>query len=144
MLDVFAIGIVDERLLLLMKSVLFNKMGVLQIFSSLILCFLIICCVDCERSRNYILEDECNLVVIIPTSKYPNLFKIKGYDPISKEEKFYEDGNRWLDFYKKEIEEGDTIVKKKGELIFYIHKKDTIIAHEWVCYDGDGKHTYVK
>ena len=144
MLDVFAIGIVDERLLLLMKSVLFNKMGVLQIFSSLILCFLIIYCVDCERSRNYILEDECNLVVIIPTSEYLNLFKIKGYDPISKEEKFYEDGNRWLDFYKREIEEGDTIVKKKGELIFYIHKKDTIIAHEWVCYDGDGKHTYVK
>ena len=103
MLDVFAIGIVDERLLLLMKSVLFNKMGVLQIFSSLILCFLIIYCVDCERSRNYILEDECNLVVIIPTSEYPNLFKIKGYDPISKEEKVYEDGNRWLDFYKREI-----------------------------------------
>ncbi len=103
MLDVFAIGIVDERLLLLMKSVLFNKMGVLQIFSSLILCFLIIYCVDCERSRNYILEDECNLVVIIPTSEYLNLFKIKGYDPISKEEKFYEDGNRWLDFYKREI-----------------------------------------
>ena len=103
MLDVFAIGIVDERLLLLMKSVLFNKMGVLQIFSSLILCFLIIYCVDCERSRNYILEDECNLVVIIPPSKNPNLFKIKGYDPISKEEKFYEDGNRWLDFYKREI-----------------------------------------
>ena len=103
MLDVFAIGIVDERLLLLMKSVLFNKMGVLQIFSSLILCFLIICCVDCERSRNYILEDECNLVVIIPTSEYLNLFKIKGYDPTSKEEKFYEDGNRWLDFYKREI-----------------------------------------
>ena len=119
-------------------------MSILKLFSGLILCFLIISCVDCERSRNYILEDECNLVVIIPPSKYPNLFKIKGYDPISKEEKFYEDGNRWLDFYKREIEEGDTIVKKKGELIFYIHKKDTIIAHEWVCYDGDGKHTYVK
>ena len=119
-------------------------MSILKLFSSLILCFLIICCVDCERSRNYILEDEFNLVVIIPTSEYPNLFKIKGYDPISKEEKFYEDGNRWLDFYKREIEEGDTIVKKKGELIFYIHKKDTIIAHEWLCYDGDGKHTYVK
>ena len=119
-------------------------MSILKLFSGLILCFLIICCVDCERSRNYILEDEFNLVVIIPMSEYPNLFKIKGYDPISKEEKFYEDGNRWLDFYKKEIEEGDTIVKKKGELIFYIHKKDTIIAHEWVCYDGDGKHTYVK
>ena len=119
-------------------------MSILKLFSSLILYFLIISCVDCERSRNYILEDEFNLVVIIPPSKNPNLFKIKGYDPISKEEKFYEDGNRWLDFYKREIEEGDTIVKKKGELIFYIHKKDTIIAHEWVSYDGDGKHTYVK
>ena len=126
------------------KSVYPSKMSILKLFSGLILCFLIISCVDCERSRNYILEDECNLVVIIPPSEYPNLFKTKGYDPISKEEKFYEDGNRWLDFYKKEIEEGDTIVKKKGELIFYIHKKDTIIAHEWVCYDGDGKHTYVK
>ena len=47
-------------------------------------------------------------------------------------------------YVQKGVEEGDTIVKKKGELIFYIHKKDTIIAHEWVSYDGDGKHTYVK
>ena len=67
-------------------------MSILKLFSGLILCFLIISCVDCERSRNYILDDECNLVVIIPPSKYPNLFKIKGYDPISKEEKFYESG----------------------------------------------------
>ena len=119
-------------------------MSILKLFSGLILCLFIISCTNCKRDTDSALEDECNLVVIIPPSKYPNLFKTKGYDPISKEEKFYEDGNRWLDFYKKEIEEGDTIVKKIGELIFYIHKKDTIIAHEWVCYDGDGKHTYVK
>ena len=69
-------------------------MSILKLFSGLILCFLIISCVDCERSRNYILDDECNLVVIIPPSKYPNLFKIKGYDPISKEEKFYEEDRK--------------------------------------------------
>ena len=126
------------------KSVYPSKMSILKLFSGLILCLFIISCTNCKRDTETALEDECNLVVIIPPSKYPNLFKTKGYDPISKEEKFYEDGNRWLDFYKKEIEEGDTIVKKKGELIFYIHKEDTIIAHEWVCYDGDGKHTYVK
>lgn len=101
-------------------------------------------CIDCNRSSKFISNDYFNLVIEIPPSEYPNLFKTKGYDPISKEEKFYEDGNRWLDFYKKEIEEGDTIVKKKGELIFYIHKKDTVIAHEWVCYDGDGRHVYTK
>ena len=119
-------------------------MSILKLFSGLILCFLIISCVDCERSRNYILEDECNLVVIIPPSEYPYLFKTKGYDPVTKEVKVCHNDSRWWSLYKKEIEEGDTIVKKKGELIFYIHKKDTIIAHEWVCYDGDGKHTYVK
>ena len=101
-------------------------------------------CINCNRSSKFILEDEFNLVIEIPPSEYPNLFKTKGYDPISKKEKFYEDGNRWLDFYKKEFKLGDTIVKKRGEFTFYIHKKDTIIAHKWVCYDDDGKHTYTK
>ncbi|MDP9957613.1 hypothetical protein J2X97_003282 [Epilithonimonas hungarica] len=101
-------------------------------------------CIDCKDYIDDISRDECNLVVERPPSEYPDLFKTKGYDPITKDVKTYRDGNRWLDFYKKEIEEGDTIVKKKGELVFYIHKKDTVIAHEWVCYDGDGRHTYNK
>ena len=44
--------------------------------------------------------------------------------------------------YKNEIEIGDTIIKRKGELTFNIHKKDTIISHEWECegktYNSDG------
>ena len=115
-----------------------------MLFSGLILCLFIISCTNCKRDTDSALEDECNLVVIIPPSDYSNLFKTKGYDPISKKVKFCDNENRWWDEYKKEIVVGDTIVKKKGELIFYIHKKDTIIAHEWLCYDGDGKHTYVK
>lgn len=99
-------------------------------------------CIDCEKSTKIMAEDECNLVVEIPPIEYPNLFKTNGYDPITKEKKICDNGNRWWNIYKKEIEEGDTIIKKKGELIFYIHKKDTVIAHEWVCYDGDGRHTY--
>ena len=119
-------------------------MSILKLFSGLILCLFIISCTNCKRDTETALEDECNLVVIIPPSKYPNLFKTKGYDPVTKEVKVCHNDSRWWSLYKKEIEEGDTIVKKKGELIFYIHKKDTIIAHEWVSYDGDGKHTYVK
>lgn len=118
-------------------------MSILKLFSGLILCLFIISCTNCKRDTYTALEDECNLVVIIPPSEYPNLFRTKGYDPISKERKFCDNDNRWWDEYKKEIKVGDTIVKKKGELVFYIHKKDTIIAHEWVCYDGYVKHTYV-
>ena len=126
------------------KSVYPSKMSILKLFSGLILCLFIISCTNCKRDTDSALEDECNLVVIIPPSEYPYLFKTKGYDPVTKEVKVCHNDSRWWSLYKKEIEEGDTIVKKKGELIFYIHKKDTIIAHEWVCYDGDGKHTYVK
>ena len=119
-------------------------MSILKLFSGLILCLFIISCTNCKRDTDSALEDECNLVVIIPPLEYPYLFKTKGYDPVTKEVKVCHNDSRWWSLYKKEIEEGDTIVKKKGELIFYIHKKDTIIAHEWVSYDGDGKHTYVK
>ena len=74
------IGIVVEILLLLMKSVYPSKMSILKLFSGLILCFFIISCTNCKRDTDSALEDECNLVVIIPPSKYPNLFKTKGYD----------------------------------------------------------------
>ncbi|MDP9957612.1 hypothetical protein J2X97_003281 [Epilithonimonas hungarica] len=101
-------------------------------------------CIDCEKSTKIMAEDECDLVIEIPPLEYTDLFKTKGYDPVTKEKKVCINSNRWWSLYKNEIEEGDTIVKKKGDLVFYIHKKDTVIAHEWVCYDGDGKHTYNK
>ncbi|RCU43155.1 hypothetical protein EIZ47_06835 [Chryseobacterium lacus] len=99
-------------------------------------------CIDCKRDTDTAYNEECNLVVEISPTEYPYLFKAKGYDPITKEVKICHNDSRWWSLYKKEIEEGDTIVKKKGDLVFYIHKKDTVIAHEWVCYDGKGKHTY--
>ncbi|MBN8622805.1 MAG: hypothetical protein J0L47_06670 [Flavobacteriales bacterium] len=99
-------------------------------------------CIDCKRSSKYISQDEFNIVVEVPPSEYSDLFKTRGYDPITMKTIIYEDGNRWLDFYKKEVEKGDTIVKLKGDFIFYIHKADTVIAHEWVCYDGKGRHVY--
>lgn len=99
-------------------------------------------CIDCKRDTETAYNDECHLVVEIPPSDYPYLFKTKGYDPVTKKTKICHNDSRWWSLYIKEIEVGDTIVKKKGELTFYIHKKDTIIAHDWVCYDGDGKHEY--
>ena len=119
-------------------------MSILKLFSGLILCLFIISCTNCKRDTETALEEECNLVVEIPPSDDPYLFKTKGYVPVTNESVVCHNDSRWWSLYTKEIKVGDTIVKKRGELIFYIHKKDTIITHEWVCYDGDGKHTYVK
>lgn len=80
-------------------------------------------CSDCKRSSKFIFEDKFNLVVQIPPSEYPDLFKTKGYDPVAKEMKTYRDGNRWLDLYKKEIEEGHTIVKKRENQYFISIRK---------------------
>ena len=45
-----------------------------------------------------------------------------GYECVCKED------NRWWYLYRNQIERGDTIIKKKGELTFKIHKKDTILT----------------
>ncbi|WP_231128712.1 hypothetical protein [Chryseobacterium vaccae] len=80
-------------------------------------------------------QEECNVVVdIAPTNSV--WFKIKGYDPVTHDLKVSETSNRWWNLYADEIEIGDTVVKKRGELTFNIHKKDTVIIHKWKCYEN--------
>jgi hypothetical protein len=49
-----------------------------------------------------------------------------------------EEESRWWATFSDQIEKGDTIVKKKGELTFYIYKRDTILSFNWVC-EGKSK-----
>ncbi|WP_299181314.1 hypothetical protein [uncultured Chryseobacterium sp.] len=72
-----------------------------------------------------------NLVIESPPYDNSVWFEVKGYDPITHESKTCKTHNRWWNLFANEMEYGDTIVKKKGELIFAIHKKDTIIHHDW-------------
>lgn len=57
------------------------------------------------------------------------MFKVKGYSPLTNRPCECNHYNRWWTSYKNEIEIGDTIVKKKGELIFSVHKRNTIINY---------------
>jgi len=41
--------------------------------------------------------------------------------------------NRWFCKYYKNIEKGDTIIKRKGELLFNIHKKNAVLTFNWEC-----------
>jgi len=40
---------------------------------------------------------------------------------------------RWYRNYRSYMEVGDTIIKRKGELTMYIHKKDTTLIFKWEC-----------
>ena len=96
--------------------------------------------IDCSLSAKLNAETECIIVV----NKLPStvFFDAKGIDPITKKECKCSEGDRWWIQYKDEINIGDTIIKRKGELTFNIHKKDTIISYEWECegktYNPDG------
>ena len=91
--------------------------------------------ISCEKNSDkkysqILANEECNLVVETkPTNSV--WFKVEGYNPKTKEEMTCKTNNRWWNMFADEIEIGDTIVKKKGELIFSIHKKDTLINHKW-------------
>ncbi|MDN3673040.1 hypothetical protein QWY99_08270 [Flavobacterium branchiarum] len=64
-------------------------------------------------------------------------FNYKGINPLSKEECDCNSASsdRWWADYKEHIEIGDTLIKKEGELIFSIHKKDTVLSFNFECGD---------
>ncbi|WP_312993140.1 hypothetical protein [Chryseobacterium flavum] len=90
--------------------------------------------VNCVEYTKMLSKEECIIVVEIPPTSSV-WFEVKGYDPATQIPKICKTNNRWWNLYWNEIEVGDTIVKKKGELTFNIHKKDSIITHFWKCYE---------
>jgi len=93
---------------------------------------------DCKEEAEDLKGDECLLIV----KKIPGIrdskFDYKGINPITKEECDCNStrSDRWWSLYNENIEIEDTIIKKKGELIFSIHKKDTVLNFNFEC---DGK-----
>lgn len=88
--------------------------------------------INCEELKVVTQKEECNIIVM----KKPRnsvYFKLEGREPITNKPSVCKSENRWWSLYLEEIEVGDTVVKRKGELTFNIHKKDTIITHYWEC-----------
>lgn len=97
------------------------------------MCFFYSCFeTDCKSLEKTIANEECNIIVKYAPSNSV-WFEIQGYDPLTHEPKLCKTNNRWWNMYAMEIDEGDTVVKKRGEITFNIYKKDTVIVHKWDC-----------
>lgn len=90
------------------------------------------CAEIAENRRN----DYCNIIVDdFSTNEYR--FYLKGKNTLTGEVNTFRRINYlWGYRFVDQIEKGDTVVKKKGELVFYIHKKDSVLAFPFKC---DGK-----
>lgn len=86
---------------------------------------------DCNSVKLAFYPDEYNLIV-----EEANIdltwIKVEGQIPLTKEKTNIMVHNNWI-VKPDEVEIGDTIVKRKGDLILTIHKKDSIILHHWYC-----------
>ncbi|WP_288441157.1 hypothetical protein [uncultured Chryseobacterium sp.] len=103
-------------------------MKIIVFFSFLILVF---SCrePDCNDAKKASYPDEYNLIV--GETRIDNSWiKITGYHPITYEKSNIMVHNNWIDDYN-EVEVGDTIIKRAGNLELVVHKKDSIIKHDW-------------
>ncbi len=93
--------------------------------------------VDCDKSVEYYRKMDVNFVIIekkaLNHGREVN-FKIKNIK--NNEFENYNEENTWFAWYYANFEKGDTIIKNKGELVFCIHKKDTVLSFNFEC---DGK-----
>lgn len=104
----------------------------------LLFCFLFDSCVSpreatCEEAAESVRPDSCN-IVISEFSKNEYKFFISGINPnTNQKEDFSRVNYTWGYWFVNKIAKGDTIVKKEGELNFYIHKKDTTLVFPFEC-----------
>jgi hypothetical protein len=107
----------------------------------ILLCFIITSCQplgDCKLVAENYRQDECLLIIEKIPNDTDNRFDYKGINPVTKKKCDCNSpfSDRWWATYKAHIAMGDTIIKRKGELKFNIHKKDTVLSFNFEC---DGK-----
>lgn len=109
------------------------------ISKTLVLCFFVTVAFSCDReatcaeaaeSRR---DDYCN-IIIDDFSDNEYRFYLKGRNPETcRVNTFRRINYLWGYRFVDKIAKGDTVVKKKGELKFYIHKKGNILSFPFKC-----------
>lgn len=90
----------------------------------------------CEETADAYRPDDIRMIVTHP-SKSVYDFRLKGISPTSGTEISFASKNyTWALDFNDYISIGDTVVKRKGELIFHIYKKDSEMIFPLEC-DGE-------
>lgn len=89
--------------------------------------------VNCDKSIILSRNQECLIVVEKFSPNNQSYLNAKGKSLINGDDCICTDTNRWWFQYRDQIEIGDTLIKKKGELTFSIHKSDTVLSYQWIC-----------
>lgn len=93
--------------------------------------------VDCNKSADYYRKMDMNFILLekkpLNHGREVN-FNIKNN--LNNKSEIYNEENTWFARYYADFEVGDTIIKNRGEAIFSIHKKDTVLSFNFEC---DGK-----
>jgi hypothetical protein len=88
---------------------------------------------DCNKLAEYDKKKECLLIIKrIPVFDTRYLNAEGEHLKTGEFCKCRDDDNWWVQ-YRDYMSVGDTLIKRKGELVFYIHKKDTILSFPWKC-----------
>lgn len=100
----------------------------------LVLAIIFVGCQNCDVLQSYMKDEHCTLIVENKPSTEEVYFNFKGRDLKNRPcECIAKNSYRWWNSYREYIDIGDTIVKKKGELTFNIHKKDTVLSFLFDC-----------
>ncbi|PKW29031.1 hypothetical protein [Flavobacterium lindanitolerans] len=96
--------------------------------------FLMGCIGDCDDAADIYRSFECIIIIEnIPNPKSTHLFNIEGTDPYTGKKIQFDRENRWFCTFYPLLAIGDTIIKRKNELVFNIRKKDTIFRFNYEC-----------
>ena len=99
--------------------------------------FIIISCtkVDCNKIISFYRNEELQIIVEeMPMFGSAIYFEIKGRTIKDSTFTFKTEDRIYCQYYKF-LKNGDTIIKRQGQTIFSIHKKDTILNIPFEC-DG--------
>ena len=88
---------------------------------------------DCDLNANIYRSEECLIIVDKLSPDTTTTVSIKGISLVDGKYTVSSENQRWWYMYRDEIERGDTVIKRKGELTFNIHKKDTVLSYKWEC-----------
>lgn len=90
--------------------------------------------VNCDLIESEYKKEHFDIIVQkIYNRSSGRIFNVYGIDlNTNKKIDYYNDRTFFVE-YRDYISSGDTIKKKKGEKVFFIHKKDTILKFNWEC-----------